>query len=133
MIEALAIFITAVTGVYFIVLGIAAVLTPGRVQRFLRAFASTRAYHLSEMTIRLVVGAAMIIAAPRLQHAAVFEVFGWILVVTSAVLVMLPWRWHQRFAERVVPPFTHYILAIGLCCLALGAFILMALVRGNAA
>lgn len=129
MIEMLALFITGLTGAYFIVLGAAATLKPAKATRFFRAFATTPARHYLEMAIRLLVGGSMIMAAPRLHAAAVFEVFGWVLVITSAVLVVLPWRWHQRFAERVVAPFTRYIFAIGLCCLALGAFILLALVQ----
>ena len=133
MLETTALFITGLTGVYFIALGLAALFMPETVKRFLRGFASKASYHYAEMSIRLVVGAAMIIAAPRLQYADVFVIFGWILVITSAVLIVLPWRWHLRFAERVVPPFTRYIVTIGTSCLLLGAFILLALFRGSIA
>ena len=129
MLETLAIFVTGLTGVYFIALGLASLFMPAKATRFFQGFATTAADHYTEMSIRLLIGAALIIAAPRLLYAQYFAVFGWILVITSAVLIVLPWRWHQRFAERVMPPFTRYLFAIGLCCLTLGAVTLLALVR----
>jgi uncharacterized protein YjeT (DUF2065 family) len=57
-----------------------------------------------------------------------------VLLVTTAGLLIVPWRWHHRFAQRVVPLFTRYIALIGLVSLAIGGLILWAVAaRGSAA
>lgn len=131
MIDTIALLVVLLTGGYFLCLGIASLLAPGRVSSYFLGFAATPRVHYLEMATRLLVGGAMIVAAPRLYVAGVFEVFGWVLVISAAVLIILPWHWHQRFAEHVVPPFTRYITLIGLCSLALGTFLLWAFVKGS--
>ncbi|MBI3129799.1 MAG: hypothetical protein HYZ13_00430 [Acidobacteria bacterium] len=61
-----------------------------------------------------------------------FRMFGWVLVITTGVLLLIPWRWHRRFAERAVPSATRYLSLVGLSSLALGGLLLTAVLRGTA-
>ena len=131
MLEALALFLVALSGLYFCVLALAALLFPARAKRFLLGFAGSPQAHYSELAIRLLVGWAFITCAPRLPSSAVFHVFGWLLLATSACLFLFPWQWHHRFAKQAVPQAIRYIMLIGICSLALGCFILMAVIRGS--
>jgi hypothetical protein len=32
-----------------------------------------------------------------------FKVFGWILVMTTVGLLLIPWQWHHRFGKWAIP------------------------------
>jgi len=129
MIEALALFVVVLTGVYFIVFAGASFIAPDRTIRFLRGFAGNPFVHYLELSFRLIVGGSLVVSAPNMFASAAIAVFGWILLVTTTCILFLPWRWHYRFAQQIVPRVTRYIAAIGLCSLALGVFILAALLH----
>ncbi len=133
MIELLALAVVVLTGLYFCALAAASLIMPARASRFLLAFASSPRVHYLELLIRLVVGVSLVIHSPRMVVPAAFSLIGWILIVTTACLLLLPWRWHRRFAQRAVPPATRYIAWIGLCSLALGGLILLAVLWGGTA
>jgi hypothetical protein len=131
MIELAAFSITCLVAGYFIVLGTAGLIAPSVAKRFLLGFASSASAHYSELLIRLMVGAALLIHAPKMLYADVFNVFGWLLIVTSVMLLPLPWRWHQRFVGKSVPQALRYLPVIGLCALAFGILLIVALARGT--
>lgn len=111
-------------------IGVAALLAPGRASRLLLGFAATPRVHYAEMLARLMVGGSLVLYAPLMFAARVASLFGWVILVTTAGLLLLPWRWHHRFAQRVVPPTLRWIAVIGVFSLALGALLLAAVIRG---
>lgn len=127
--EFAALAVVVLAAAYLVGLGVASFAAPARTARFLNAFASSARAHFIEISIRLLVGAALVVAAPRLLFADVFLVFGWVIVVTSIVLLVLPWRWHQRFARAAVPPLTRRVWLFGLLSLPLGGILLFAVLR----
>ena len=129
--EVLALSVIVLAGLYLFALGLAALLVPAQAKRFLRGFASSPIAHVVELSLRLLVGAALIESAHRVHWPGAFTFFGWVLLVSTAVLLALPWRWHQRFAQQTVPTATRFIALIGLASLALGGYILVAVARGN--
>ena len=131
--ETLALAVVVLAGVYLVVLGVTSLLVPAQVNRFLLGFASRASVHFAELFLRFGVGAALVIHAPRMSLSGTFTLFGWVLLATTAGLLIIPWRWHQRFAQRVVPCFTRYIRPIGVVSLAIGGLIFWSLARGSAA
>jgi len=127
--QALALAILALTSLYLIGLGALALLRRQQAGRFLLGFASSPATHVLEMGIRLAVGASCLIAAPRLLHPGAFQLLGWLLIATSAVLLLLPWRWHQGFAAQAVPRALRFVGLIGVASLLLGALLGLALLQ----
>jgi hypothetical protein len=132
MIEQAAFSITCLVAGYFIVLGTAGLIAPSVAKRFLMGFASSASAHYTELLIRLMVGAALLIQAPKMLYADVFSVFGWLLIATSAILLLFPWRWHQRFTETSVPQALRFLPVIGLCALTFGILLIVALAGGTA-
>jgi len=132
MIEILALTVVALAGLYFIALAAASLFSPASASRFLLGFANSALKHYTEMFSRIVVGAALILHAPGMLLSNVFSFFGWLLLVTTAGLLLVPWRWHHRFAQHVVPIATRHIALVGLSSLVLGGLILVAVVRGGA-
>lgn len=92
--------------------------------KFLGMLASSRFAHGLELSLRSIVGVAMLLRAPRMFLSPFFSLFGWILILSSAVLLAMPWQWHQRFARMVVPHATRNLALLGLGSLAFGVFVL---------
>ncbi len=133
MLSALSLAVLAAAGLFLLGLGAAALARPARASRFLLAFAGTQTLHALELALRLLVGAACLVAAPRLPAPQLFTAAGWVLVATTAVLALLPWRWHRGFAQRAVPLALKALPALGAAALAGGAALLAAVLAGPAA
>jgi len=133
LIEVFALVAIVLAALYLLALGAASLLAPARASRFLLGFASSQPIHFVELSLRLLVGVALVLHAPRMFFSSAFNLFGWVLLVTSACLLPVPWRWHHRFAQYAVPRVTRHIGLVGLASLVMGGFILAAVMRGSAA
>ncbi len=118
--------VVILSGGYLVGLGALSIVSPQRVARFLGAFASSAFAHFLEQCIRLVAGAAIVLYAPHMRFPGFFQAFGWVLVITSACLFVIPWRWHHRFAQQVIPQRTRNVRLYGIASAALGALVLFA-------
>lgn len=132
MIGFLAMAVVVLAGLYFVALAIVSILAPARADRFLSGFAGSAPAHYSELMIRLAVGGSFLLHSPQMLFPAVFRLFGWTLVVTTAVLFAVPWQWHHRFAQRSVPHVVRHLRLFGVASFALGGFILTSVIRGAA-
>jgi len=121
--------ILILAGIYFLLLGIACFFAPATAKRFLMGFAGSAFKHYLEMTIRMVVGIAMVIQAPHLPYAMAFTIFGWTLIGTTAVLFVIPWKWHHRLAEKVLPRVAGSLPLIGVVSIAIGSGLMFCLLR----
>ncbi|MEM9554293.1 MAG: hypothetical protein AAGC60_08540 [Acidobacteriota bacterium] len=126
MIALVALFVVVLAGLYLVTLALASFFAPRAAARFLDGFAGSARAHVVEMAVRLTVGGALVLAAPRMLYEPAVSAFGWLLVATSLVLLLLPWRWHRAFARTVVPPLTRRVWLFGLFALPLGAALLYA-------
>lgn len=98
MTELLAYTLVVLAAIYLLWLGVVSFLRPAYAANFLNGFASSARAHYLEISLRLVVGTAMVLASSRLQFSSAFHLFGWVLVLSSVVLLLIPWQWHHRFA-----------------------------------
>ncbi len=126
MIQSVALAVVTAAGAYLVGLGLACLVAPARAGRFLLAFASSARWHCVELSVRLVVGVALVLAAPRLLASSVLSIAGWVLLATTSALLALPWRWHRRIARETVPRVLSALPALGLGSIALGAAVLCA-------
>jgi hypothetical protein len=132
MIERVSAAIVLLAALYLLGLAAISFIAPDKAARFLNGFASSPRAHFSEMLLRLIVGCAFVMNASRMLYSEAFWLFGWLLIVTTVVLLLLPWRWHHRFAQKVVPPITRHVWLFGIVSLPLGGAILFAVLRGGA-
>ena len=114
-------------------LGIAAFAKPERVKDFFDKFASSAFTHFLEMFVRIIAGTAFVIYAPLMKFPAVFTAFGWLLILTTAVLLFVPWKLHRRFADRSLPLLTSRMVLFGFASCFGGLFILFAFFLGSGA
>ena len=116
--------VVIVTAIYFACLGVGAFAAPARVRRFLLGFAGSPGAHYLEMGLRIVVGGAFVLAAASLRFPQVFAAVGWVVLLTTAVLLFVPWRLHRRFAAYAVPQALEYLPLLGVSSLAVAGFLL---------
>ena len=133
MIRVLALAVVGAAGTFFIALGGVSLLAPPHASRFLLGFADSPSKHYLELGVRFVVGGAFVLAAPKMLFPAAFGFVGWVLIATTVGLLLIPWRWHHRFAQRAVPGALRFLPVVGAASLALGVLVLVAVYRGNAA
>lgn len=130
MIVMIAKTIVILTGLYFICLSLAALAAPALAARFLHGFAGTVLAHYLELGIRLAVGGAFVVGAPDMLGAGAMAAFGWVILISTIVLLCIPWRWHRGFAQRSVPYAVQFLKFFGIISMALGGIILFAVIRG---
>ncbi len=118
-------------GAYCVALGAIALLRPASAKRFLLGFASSPTAHYAELVARLLAGGALVTQAPRMAFPAAFSGFGYLLLATTSLLLLVPWRWHRQFAQHAVPRALRHLGLLGISSLVLGATILAALARGS--
>ena len=124
--------VVALTGLYFTALGVTVLTRPDRATRFLLGFAGSPAAHYTELSVRLVVGVALVLAAPQLIFSGAFKLFGWVLLGTTACLLLVPWRWHRAFTQRAVPHALRHLRLVAMASLLLGVFVLWSAFRSAA-
>ena len=133
MVDTLTLGIVLLVGVYFVTLAAVAMFAPCQAKRFLLGFAGTARAHYIELTLRAAAGGAFVLQAPRMPVASAFAVFGWLLLLTTGGLAVLPWRWHRAFAQRAVPYATRRLALVGAASLVLGGLVLAAAFARDAA
>ncbi len=131
MASVLSLIAVVVTGLYFVALAVVAFTAPARASRFLQGFASSAVMHYLELSLRIVVGLAFVTRGPAMLFPLLFVTFGWILVITTSVIFLVPWHWHLRFAQKTVPKALRHLPLVALVSWGLGALIIVAAVGGT--
>ena len=109
---------------FLMVMGILCFIRPIPIQHFFDLFAATKKAHFIEQTIRLMVGLSLIHFATVMNYTGLFQLFGWLIVITSLLLILLPWQWHHQFAIRVIPKVKRHLKIYGLLSMLLSVLIL---------
>jgi hypothetical protein len=66
----------------------------------------------TEQGLRVLAGVALIVRAPASRLPLVFEIAGWILVVTSLAIMAAPIRWHGAYGRWLMNRLTPLVLRI---------------------
>ena len=117
---------------YFVLLGAVSLFKPARASSFLLGFATTSRKHYVELLARVVVGFSLLTIAPKSSYSMALSAFGWLLLLTTGVMALVPWRVHQRFAQASVPRALRFLPLIGVASLALGLALAWAVVNVSA-
>ena len=118
VVVAFGLFLIALTGVVFV--------KPALAERFFLSFASSARTHYAEQVVRLLVGASLVVLSPVMWQAGMFRLIGWAIVISSVVLMLLPWRLHHRFGQRVLPIVVRHMRLYALGVFAFGVLLLYA-------
>src|SRR5277367_3115894 len=106
---------------------------PAIAERFLMRFASSARTHYVEQLFRLLIGAALVVLSPAMWQSTMFWLAGWAIVVSSVALMCVPWRWHHRFGELMLPIVVRHLRLYAVGPLAFGALLLYGVFAGDGA
>ena len=98
--------ITILFGLSLITLLIVALINKKLAATFLSSFGSSAKAHYTEQLLRLIAGLGVLIYSDRMLLPSLFEIFGWALTTTSALLIIMPWKWHNKFGKKAMPIVT---------------------------
>ena len=130
-IEAAAGAVVVVFGLCLVAFLGVAVAKPATARWFLAAFASSARAHYTEHVVRLLIGVALVVRSPAMWQPRMFRLAGWAIVISSVVLLCLPWQWHYRFGERLRPLFFRYLWLYVTGACAFGVLLLYGVLAGG--
>jgi hypothetical protein len=116
-------------GVFLTGLALLIAINPQLAEGFLRSFASSARTHYAEQAMRVIAGGAMVLFAPSMWYSHVFKLFGWLIVVTAVVLLLVPWRWHHELGKWMMPMVVRHLKIYAIGAFALGMFIFYSVSR----
>ncbi len=125
--------IAVIIAIYFLVLGAVALVRPANARSFLLGFADTAFKHYAELAARLLVGGSLLLVAEGSAYSTAIKPFGWILLISTAFMALVPWRLHDRFTRSAVPRALRFLPLIGITSLVAGALLLWVIAAGTAA
>ncbi len=100
-------------------LSLSMLINPAKMRKTLAKMGSTNLIHFSELGIRLVLGLALYTVAPATDYALGLKVFGGFMAVTAVIIMVLPRRWHQAYAQqaakRLTPTWIKVFATLSLC------------------
>lgn len=117
-------FIILLTGHFLIGFCFVSFIKPEATKHFLRQFASSAKAHYIEQLIRIVIGISLVLNASQMQLMNFHLVLGWLIVITSLGLLGIPWRWHKKFADKVIPWVIRLLPLYAIGCLMLGSILI---------
>jgi hypothetical protein len=132
MINIIALIIVLLAALYLLALALVSFIKPYKASGFLLGFASSASFHYLELSIRIVFGTAFVLRAPLMKFPEIFSIFGWLLISTSACLFLVPWHWHQKFAQQVVPQALRHLKLVALSSFVMGGFVIACAIYGSA-
>ena len=109
-------------GLWLIGLGVWAMAKPGAALYGLSLMGSTNLINFTELGLRFLVGLAFVDGVELFERPQGVVIFGWFLMVTSIILVLIPRRWHAAYAvfwakkltPRSVRLFMPFSISFGL-------------------
>lgn len=129
--ETLAGLLVVAAALYCIALAALSIWRPAHAARFLLGFVGSPFKHYAELALRLMVGWAFVTHSPHMALPQVCKGIGWVLLVTTALLLLIPWHWHRAIARRSVPLVVPHIRLLGVASLLLGSCVLWAMIAGS--
>ena len=120
-------------GLFLIALAGAVFAKPALAQRFFMSFASSARVHYVEQVLRLLIGTSLVVLSPAMWQGNVFWLVGWAIVVSSVVLLLIPWQWHHQLGERVLPMIVRHMRLYAIALFAFGALLLYGVLAGHGA
>lgn len=118
--------VVTASGVFLIGLGAVMLIRPAITERFIMSFAGSRKAHFTEMFFRLLFGVSLAMLSMSMWQPKAFRALAWVIIISSVLLLILPWQFHQRFGSRVLPMLVKYMRVYAVGVLAFGVLIVYA-------
>lgn len=119
-------WILIIFGVFFIFVGVIMLFKPKTAGATLRKAGSTNFINYTEITLRMIPAAALIIFSNASKYPDLFRLIGWFMLLTSLVLYFVPRRLHHNFSNKcadILKP--QYFLLIAPFAVIIGIIIIL--------
>ena len=127
MINIAAQWVIIVFGLWLIAVSLLMVFRPQLALYGLSQMASTNLINYTELSLRMIVGFALWRYAALSKSPIVFEVAGVFLMITAAILMFIPRRWHAAYAVWWSKKLTPAMLKMSApLSIAAGVFVIYA-------
>ncbi|RAJ27890.1 hypothetical protein LX77_00464 [Gelidibacter algens] len=101
-------------GIFIIFIGFIMLTNPIRARNTLRKAGSTNIINYAEITLRLIPAIALIVCSELSKFPIAFKIFGWIMLITSLILYIVPRKLHHRFSMKsadMLKPFYFQLIS----------------------
>jgi hypothetical protein len=72
---------------------------------------------------------SMLSFSKSMLYAQFFEMFAWIIVLSTIVLILIPWTWHNKLGKRVIPLTIQNLKFYAVSASLFGIFILYCVIN----
>jgi len=100
MILEIAKWIVIFFGLFIVFIGFIMLVKPKNARTTLRKAGSTNFINYAEITIRLIPATALILHSDFSKYPEAFKIFGWIMLITSLILYVVPRKLHHKFSMK---------------------------------
>ena len=121
--------VMVVFGLYLISLLIITIVNKKIAVNYFSSFASSARAHYLEQMLRLIVGTSMLLFSKSMLYAQFFEMFAWIIILSTIALILIPWTWHNKLGKRVIPLTIRNLKFYAVSASIFGIFILYCIIN----
>lgn len=100
MVTLLAKWIVLFFGVFLIAVGLVMLFAPTLARRILQRAGSTNLINYTEITIRMIPAAGLILYAEFSKFPEFFSLLGWFMLITSLILYVVPRKLHHSYSLK---------------------------------
>lgn len=105
-------YIVILFGAFLIGVGLLMLLRPTKAREYLRKAGSTNLINYSEITIRMIPAAGLVIYAEHSKFPEILSYLGWFMIATSLVLYLVPRKLHHAYAVKSANILTPALIRI---------------------
>lgn len=87
-------------GVFIIIIGFVMLINPIKARNILRSAGSTNFINYAEITLRFIPAIALVLCSEISKFPLAFKIFGWIMIITSLILYIVPRKIHHKFSSK---------------------------------
>ena len=112
MITIIAKWTVIIFGIFLILVGFLMLFAPQKAREILRKAGSTNVINYTEITLRMIPAAALVLVADFSKFPVFFSVLGWFMLATSMVLYLVPRSMHHQYALRSAEMLSPFYLRL---------------------
>lgn len=121
--------VMVIFGLYLISLLIITILNKKVEVKYFSSFASSARAHYIEQILRLIVGLSMLLFSRSMLYAHFFEIFAWIIILSTIILILIPWPWHNKLGKWAIPFTIRNLKFYAVSASIFGVFILYCVIK----
>lgn len=125
----ISLILTVVFSLYLISLPFVVLIKKDIALKYFSSFASSQKAHLTEQLFRFVFGIAIFDYSDKMLYSNFYYSFGLIIIITTLILTIVPWKWHHEIGKKAIPLTLKYLNLYSFSAFIFGLFILFCVLQ----